>query len=285
MPELAWVNGKLSGLAEAVVPCLDRGNLFGDGVYEVVRVYAGRPFAQERHLRRLKKSLAAVQIEAPLETRELDLQVRDLITRSGIGEAQVYIQITRGAAPRQHAFPRDARPSLILFVLKVETDFRWRETGCQAISLPDDRWAHCHIKSLNLLPNVLAKEKARSKGAQEALFVAGGGAKVREGSSSNVFALLDGKVVTPPADGHILAGITREIFLELAETAGLPVLEQDLSLAELLEAQEVFFTSTVSEYLPVSELDGKRIGTGHPGPKGQELYALYSQLCQTGDGS
>ncbi len=279
MPELAWVNGKVSELSEAAINCQDRGFVFGDGVYEVIRVYGGRPFALDPHLIRLESSLEAIRLRVPWQRPQLAAIISDLLACSQLHEAQIYIQVTRGIASRQHTFPAGVDPTLVCLVSRVEPLDDLGRRGVKAITLPDDRWAHCHIKSLNLLPNVLAKESAKTQGAAEAIFVREDNL-ITEGSSSNVFALLGHTLTTPPADGRILAGITRQYFIDLARRAGIAVVERAISLQELRSAGEVFVTSTVREFLPVIDLDGGQIGSGGPGEVGQELYSMYRALCQ-----
>ncbi|HWJ02254.1 MAG TPA: D-amino acid aminotransferase [Verrucomicrobiae bacterium] len=280
MKELAWVNGVVSEIGEAKISCLDRGHIFGDGVYEVIRVYGGKPFAQKEHLDRLFRSLEAIKISKPMGQSELAFLLTELVMDSGIMEAQIYLQVTRGIAPRTHAFPpAHIKPSLVVFVSKVEPlDLALRDKGGKAVTVPDDRWKHCYIKSINLLPNVLAKETAKCSGVHEAIFVREGDI-VSEGSSSNVFVVVEGKLITPPTDGRILAGITRGIFIKLAREMGFEVREEELALAKLRSADEVFFTGTLSEFLPIVELDGKLICNGVVGPVGQKLYAAYRKLC------
>jgi D-alanine transaminase len=271
---IAWVNGVTSSLEEARVPFLDRGYLFGDGVYEVIKVRCGQLFALQQHLDRLEQSLAGISIVPAWERRQMEQIVEDLAARSGLADATVYIQVTRGVAPRKHSFPPMARPTLAIFVspftpLPEET----RERGVKAITLPDERWAHPHFKTLNLLPNVLAHQRADEQGAYEAILIRDG--QVTECSSSNVFAVIDGAAVTPPTDGRILPGISRALLLQAARESGYPVREDYLTLEELQQADEIFVTSTGVEVLGVVVLDGKPVGRGVPGRVTGELYRLF----------
>jgi len=261
---------------------LDRGYLFGDGVYEVVRVYNQKPFALDRHLERLERSLSGIRLKNPLSRNELQSLILTLVEQAGFLDAIAYLQITRGGGARQHAFPVDSHPTLAIFVSPVHSSAKeYRERGVKIITLPDDRWAHCNIKSINLLPNILAKQTAKESGAYEAVFIRDNNV-VSEGSSSNIFAITHGEIITPPADKHILAGVTRGYSLEMARKAGYSVREETLKLEELRLAEEIFLTSTTMEILPVVELDGNPVGQGQPGDvapilrsASQVLYAIF----------
>ncbi|CAA7601053.1 D-amino-acid transaminase [Acididesulfobacillus acetoxydans] len=281
MPDIAWVNGQISEIGRAKVPLLDRGYLFGDGVYEVLRVYRGRPFALDEHMERLADSLAGVRINYPLVSERLRTLIDELVAQAGYAEASVYLQITRGASVRQHAFPAGCEPSLVLTVTKTQQPERGQqEGGVGVITVPDDRWAHCHIKSVNLLPNVLAKQKAREAGAFEAVFVRAGN-RISEGSSSNIFAVKDGVMVTPPLDGHILPGVTRRMVLSIARQEGFPVREEDLPLEFLRQAEEVFLTGTTIEVLPVTKIGGTPLGSGIPGPVTRAIFQAFTRKTES----
>lgn len=277
MPELVYLDGEYLSFEEARVSVEDRGFQFGDGVYEVVRCYGRRPFSLVPHLERLYRSAAAIELAIPHSLEELKILASAVVERSGLAEAELYLQVTRGTAPRQHLFPVDVKPTLVISIRQVRVvPGEYRVKGITAITVPDDRWGRCHIKSVNLLPNVLAKEKAKKNGAQEAVFVRNNGL-VSEGSSSNIFAVVQGRLITPPADHHILAGITRGHFLDLARREGLEVSEEELPVDTLRQADEVFLTSTVMEMLPIVRLDGKQVGKGIPGPVSGRLYQLYTE--------
>lgn len=274
---LVWLNGEILDFASAKVSVEDRGFQFGDGVYEVVRVYGGRPFALAEHLERLQRSAREIELSLPLALGELAVVAEELVARAGIAEAELYIQVTRGAARRNHLFPEDARPTLVMTVRSVRLiPPELREHGVRALTVPDERWARCDIKSICLLPNVLAKERAHRAGAFEALFVRDG--LVMEGTSSNVFAWTGEALVTPIADHRILAGITRGFILRLAQQLGYRTEERDLPLAELRSAREVLIAGTVTELLAVIAVDGEPIGSGVPGPVFRQLYAAYRQM-------
>ncbi|MCX7752778.1 MAG: D-amino-acid transaminase [Blastocatellia bacterium] len=274
---LVWLNGEILDFASARVSVEDRGFQFGDGVYEVVRVYQGKPFALREHLERLQRSAEEIELLLPLSLSELAAAAETLIARAGIAEAELYIQLTRGAARRNHLFPQDTPPTLVMTVRHVRIiPPELREQGVRALTVPDERWARCDIKSICLLPNVLAKERAHRAGAFEALFVRDG--LVMEGTSSNVFAWTGEELVTPIADRRILSGITRSFVLQLAREQGYRTVERDLPLSELKSAREVIIAGTVTELLAVIAVDGEPVGDGKPGPIFRQLYAAYRHM-------
>ncbi len=274
---LVWLNGEILDFASAKVSVEDRGFQFGDGVYEVVRVYQGKPFALMEHLERLQRSAREIELPLPLSLAELAAAAESLIARAGIAEAELYVQLTRGAARRNHLFPPDTPPTLVMTVRPVRLiPPELRERGIRVLTVPDERWARCDIKSICLLPNVLAKERAHRAGAFEALFVRDG--LVMEGTSSNVFAWTGEELVTPIADHRILSGITRSFVLQLARQHGYRTAECDLPLAELRSAREVIIAGTVTELLAVIAIDEEPVGEGKPGPIFRQLYAAYRQM-------
>jgi D-alanine transaminase len=274
---VVWLNGELTDYTEARVSLEDRGFYFGDGVYEVIRAYDGRPFALDKHLARLEHSAAGIELLVPKSSSELSILVERLVQRSGIPDAEIYIQVTRGAGRRNHLFPSKAEPTLVIGVRRTrELAPELWGTGCKLISLPDERWARCNLKTICLLPNVLAKQAASRAGAFDAVLVRDG--FVTEGSSSNIFAWQSGELLTPIADHRILPGITRAVVIELAADLGLKVDERDLSLAELLSAAEVFITGTTVELMPVVSIDGRAIGAGQPGATWERLYSAFGEL-------
>ncbi len=272
-----FLNGRYLSSENAFVPLEDRGMLFGDGVYEVVRVYRGTPFLLREHLIRLGKSAAHLQLEVPHSIAEMEQIVDILLRETGIQSGKLYFQLTRGVAPRSHEFPRNTRPTFFVLAKEQIFDHKPGETGVRTLIFPDDRWNQCHIKSINLLPNVLSKEKARRKGAYEALFFRRE-VGMTEGSSSNIFALIGGELVTTPEGFYILSGITRKQVLQLALARNIPTKERYLQKSELVQAEEVFLTSTVYEITPVVEIDGHVIGRGHPGPITRALQEGFLQL-------
>ncbi len=275
---LAHLNGALVPLAEARVSVLDRGFLFGDGVYEMVPAYGGRPFRLEAHLDRLGRSLAAVGIPNPHDPGRWRAIVEEVVAANGGGDLAVYLQVTRGAAPaRDHAPPTDLRPT----VLVMASPLRPRaaevmEAGVSAVRLEDIRWARCDIKAVTLLANVLARREAARRGAAEAILVRDG--EVTEGAASNVFAVLGGVLVTPPKGPRLLPGITRDVVLELAAAEGIPAREAPVAADDLDRAEEIWLTSSTRELVPVTRLDGVPVGDGRPGPLWRRLDAAYQAL-------
>lgn len=276
MSDLVYLGGEIVPRGRAAVSIDDRGFLFGDAIYEVIRVVRGRFIEPERHLRRLARSLREVGLPAPA----LDLLgvATDLIRRNDLGgrEATVYAQVSRGAAPRQHAFPPSGTPPTVLVTampFTPRTDLI--ASGVAVITLPDVRWSRCDIKSVNLLPNVLAAQRAAEAGAFEAILVRDG--VVTEATRSNVLAVVGGVVRTHPTGPLILPGVTREVVLELASGAGIPVREEELGADELFAAEEVLLTGTTADVTPVVTVDGRAVGGGRPGPVGRRLGALLAE--------
>lgn len=250
MSVVTYVNGQYVSEEGPHIPADERGHQFGDGVYEVVRVYSGRPFLLDWHLERFEASLAALAIANPHSRAEWIDLIGEAIRRSNEAESTVYWQVTRGIAPRAHVFPKTAAPSVSLSVRPYHAapDSDTRKLVC----LPDERWANVYIKTINLLPNVIAKEIASQSGSVEALLVRDG--VVTEGSSSNAWFVRNGVLYTAPANRRILAGITRRFVLSLAERLGIPVREQAVSLDHLSTVDEVLMTGTTIEVLPIDEV-------------------------------
>lgn len=272
MPAIAFLNGRFVSWQEAVVPIEDRGFQFGDGVYEVIRTYRGEPFEVEAHLDRLDRSAQALSIAQPYGRSQWREWIREGVGLAGFAESKVYIQITRGVSPRDHAFPANVPPTVVMTVRELTgLPQLLRESGVTAKTCEDLRWGRCDIKSLNLLANVLAKEDAKRAGVFEALLVKDG--VVTEGSVSNVMTVQAGTIVTAPEGPRILSGVTRSVVLNLARQAGLPVREAFLEVEALYRADEVFLTGTTVEVLGVTHIDGRQIGTGRPGPVTQALAA------------
>jgi D-alanine transaminase len=265
---LADLNGERMPVTEAKIPALDRGFLLGDAVYEVIRIYHGRPWLMDEHLRRLSHSLEGIRIRG-VDLPALEQRIRQTIAAGPFLEATVYVQVTRGVAGRSHAFPATVRPLEFFYVQDFEDPYpQARQAGTSVITHPDLRWGRCDIKSTNLLAAVLAKQEAREAGAWEALFMAPDGV-VREGGSSNVFAVLGGVLRTHPLDRHILGGITRMHVLEIARRLAIPSDERAFTLDEILESAgdcEFFSASTTTDILPVAAVGGTAIRGGKPGP-------------------
>jgi D-alanine transaminase len=254
----------------------DRGFLFGDGVYEVLRVVQGRYIDGERHFKRLSRSLTELELPDPaISGIDLPAIGRELLERQDLGargEAVLYIQVTRGSAPRRHAFPPAGTPPTVFVAATPFLPKPERAAGVAVITRPDIRWYRCDIKSVNLLPNVLANQRASERGAYEAILVREG--LVTEATHSSVFAVLDGVLRTHPNGPSILPGITREVILELAAAEGMEISEAALTTAELARAEEVLLTGTTTDVMPVTSIDGRKVGTGTPGPLTRRLGAL-----------
>jgi len=277
MQPLADLNGKRMPLSEVMVPALDRGFLFGDAVYEVLRVYQGKPWLLNEHWQRLARSLEAIRI-AGVDLERLRGRILDLIAAGPFGEAIAYVQITRGAgATRSHAFPPQATPLELAYVAEfVDPYAEARRAGAAVISLPDIRWDRCDIKSTNLLANVLATQAAKEAGCVEALLYLPDGT-LTEGTHTSFFGVLDGKLLTAPNSTAILPGITRGLVLRLAQSAGVPVQEHVLKREDLGRVSELFLTGTTSEVLPIVRVDSQSIGTGRPGAVTRRLQEAYRE--------
>lgn len=281
-----FLNGAFVPYEEARVPVEDRGYLFGDGIYEVIRYYGGKPFEMTAHLARLSRSAAGIELDlSPVLDDERILGIAgELMAQNGLASAPVadlYLQVTRAVAPRNHAFPEGATPGVLMMAKPGrERDATLAEKGCDVITAPDIRWGRCDVKSLNLLPNCLAKEQAHRAGAYEALLVRDGDI-VSEGSSSNVFAVVNEALVTPPLD-NILPGITRQAVIRFAAGLGLPVSERPLPLGELLAGQEAFLTGTTTEVMPIARVNGQSIGVGRMGQVTARVYQAFAAATRVG---
>ena len=281
MPDVGFLNGRFMPLEEAQVPVEDRGFQFGDGVYEVVRTYNGMPFELEAHLARLERSAAAIALARLYDRAQWVEWVHEGLRRGGHAESKVYIQLTRGVAPRDHPFPHGAAPTAVMTVRALAPfDPASRENGISAITVEDVRWGRCDIKSINLLPNVMARQRAREAGATEAIFVRGD--EVIEGAVSNVLLVKGGTVLTAQEDHKILAGVTRRVVLDLARKRGVTVREGRVSMQDLRQADEAFATGTTVEVLPIVRVDGRPVGSGRPGPVASDLYACFRDYVARG---
>ncbi len=276
---IVYLSGRFCDLREAMVPVTDRGLLFGDGIYEVYRVYGGRPFRMKEHLERLRRSAGEVRLPLP----EVDWAgLHDELTeRNGLRgvDATVYIQLTRGAPEgRGHAFPPAGTPPTLLVMARAFTEpaADLYGAGVTVVTRPDIRWGRCDIKSVNLLPNVLANQEAVEARAWEAVFVRDG--VVTEGTHTNVFAVLGGRVTTHPEGPRILSGITRAVVLEAARAGGLSVDEAPIALDAFRAAGEVFLVGTTVEVMPVARVDGNAVGAGRPGPVAAGLRRVLRAL-------
>lgn len=273
--KISYVNGKLLPHDQAYVHIDDRGTDFADGVYEVV-AYKNRKFIDlEPHLVRLTNSLALMQIAAPLNDNELKEAIFELVEKNEFENGLFYLRITRGVAERNHPFPVSCKPSLVMTVKewKKPTDADYKN-GVPVITFPEIRWAWRHIKSICLLPNVLAKQKSVEAGVKEAWFVEKDGT-ITEASSSNAYIVKNGVVITHPLDENILGGCTRARLIALAKANGIKVEERKFTLTEALAADEAFMSSTSMNAIPVCEIDGKKIPVG---PVAAKLHALYEEF-------
>ncbi|MEW5921527.1 MAG: aminotransferase class IV [Bacillota bacterium] len=259
-----FLNGRYCTPEEALISVDDRGFLFGDGVYEVIKCFDGKFFKMEEHLIRLQRSAGKIMLDLPYTAREIAAVCYELRSRSGIQNGLIYMQATRGAAPRTHYFPQSPSPTFLVKIIEMDVEI-WLEhcRGVKAIFLPDERWVHCDIKSVNLLPNVLARETARRQGAYEAIFIHSLG--ITECGSSNFFAVLDGRLVTAPQGDRILSGIIRETVLQLAAAAEIPVELRYPRPEEMAAATEAFITNSSDEIAPILAIDEKPVGEGRPG--------------------
>ncbi|HEX2582243.1 MAG TPA: D-amino-acid transaminase [Dongiaceae bacterium] len=276
MARIAYVNGRYVPHASACVGIEDRGYQFGDGVYEVVMIEGGRPIDAAPHFDRLDRSLAEIRLPWPVRRQVLMMIIHELIRRNRIGRGICYIQVTRGVAVRDHKFPLDAEPSLVLTVKRIgRLPAEAYASGVRVITLPDTRWGRCDIKSINLLPNILGKQQAHEAGAYEAWLVDRHG-HVTEGTSTNAWIVTrKGEIKTHMLDHAILPGITRQIACALAEQAQMSLHFTSFSIPEALDAAEAFLSSASATILPVIAIDGQPIGTGAPGPFTLRLRALF----------
>ncbi len=274
---ISYVNGRYVNHAEAMVHVEDRGYQFSDGIYEYIAFYNGIPLDIELHLDRLERSLFELQLDMPMQRASLLIVIRELLLKNRKADGGLYIQITRGVAKRDHAFPRRIRPSLVMTVCGAKTPKANEiKGGVRVVTQPDIRWGRRDIKSISLLANILAKQEAASQQAREAWLVEG--KTVIEGSASNAYIVnKKGEVVTHPATEKILGGITREVLLHLAREAGIKVVEQPFTMAHVHEAAEAFMTSTSANVLPVTKVDDIIIGSGKPGKVTLKLQALYAE--------
>src|ERR671918_238796 len=277
MAHIAYVNGRYRPLHSAAVAPEDRGYQFADGVYEVIKVLRGQPRDLERHLDRLARSLAALDIAPPMTRRALESVLHETLRRNQLANALVYLQVTRGTAPRNHLFPKRARPSLVITVRRPAfPSEREREQGVGVITQPDLRWGRCDIKSISLLPNVLARQSAAAAGCREAWLVDHEGI-VTEGSASNAYIVdAAGRLITHPLNQRILGGVTRSVVLQLARQDGIEVVEQAFSVDQAYAAREAALSSTSSWLLPVTSIDGRPVSNGMPGHVVRRLMALYA---------
>lgn len=283
MTEMIWVNGQVMPLSQAKADFEDRGHQFADGVYEVVRVYRGVPFTLTEHLERLARSAEGIRLAMPMGVAELADQVRLVVEKSGLSEGMVYMQLTRGVAPRNHVFPARVKPTLYFFTRELPpVPAPGEAPGAKLITVDDERWKRCWVKSIALLANVLAKNEAVERGADEAAFVEAG--TVSECSASNLFAVGRGVLVTAPVGPKVLPGITRQVLLEIAAEQGIPVIERNPTEFECRCGEELFITSTTREISWVSHWNGVQIHD-RPGEITLRLHRAYQERVRRACGA
>jgi D-alanine transaminase len=284
---IVYLNGAFVDSADAKVSVLDRGFIFGDGVYEVWRVVEGKLFENARHDRRLKRGLKTIEIAVPDKDVEALSGVAARLLKDNdmlSGEGTFYVEITRGAAPRTHAFPpAGTKPTILAMVSKFEVPHALREAGAKAITDADVRWLRCDVKTVQLLPNCMSKQKAAAAGAMEAIYVRDG--IVTEGTHTSVLGVKDGALLTHPLGPLILPSVTREIILEVAREQKVPVKEVAFTKDEMFKLDELFVSGTTTDVTPIVEVDGKRIGSGKPGPVSKQLYAGLQARLYAGKGA
>lgn len=275
-PPLVFLNGAFVPPTEAQVSVFDRGFVFADGVYEVIPAYGGRLFRMPQHLARLERSLQAVRIGNPFKAGEWEAICLRLLAAQAVEDQYIYLQVTRGPAARDHAFPKETKPTVFAYAQPIKyPEPAQLAAGVAAITVPDIRWRRCDIKAVALLANVLLRQQASEAGAAEAFLIRDG--LVTEGSASNLFLVSDGVLVTPGNGPFILTGVTRDLVLELARAHGIRCAERDVHDAELGTASELMLSSSTRELLPVTTLDGRAVGNGRPGPVQARLYTLYQE--------
>ena len=274
---IVYLNGDFVRLADAKVSVLDRGFVFGDGIYEVVPAYNRKPFRMDGHLARLDRSLATVRIDTGWSRQQWETLVDDLIRRSSFDDCMVYIQVTRGVAKRDHAFPKNATPTIFAMVSPfTRPTTAQREHGLTAIGIPDIRWLRCDIKSVSLLGNVLAKQQAVEAGVDEVIQFRNG--YLSEGASCNIWAVKNGVLLAPVRDNLVLEGIRFSVLEELAAKFKVPLEFRPISEHELDKADELMMTSATKEVLPIVSYNGQPVGSGQPGPVYAKLRAGYDEL-------
>ena len=272
-PSIAYINGKFKPLSDVHISPLDRGFIFGDGVYEVIPVYDGNAFRLDAHLRRLNNSLEAIRLPNPHSEQQWQSIIQGLIDKNSPGDRSLYLQITRGVADRDHAFPKANGTTVFAMSKPLPAT---KQSPVKAITLEDIRWQWCHIKATALLANLLLRQQAIDANCDEAILLRDG--QLTEGAASNVFIVVNNSILTPKNDHNILAGITRDLVIELAQKNGFSIAEQDIDKSMLLSADEIWLTSSTKEIAPVIELDNKTISKGEAGPVCRQLQALFNEF-------
>ncbi|MGD8558795.1 MAG: D-amino-acid transaminase [Gammaproteobacteria bacterium] len=275
-----YLNGEFLPDNAACVSVLDRGFIFGDGVYEVIPAYQGNLFRLNEHLARLQNSLDAIRIKNPYTNDQWQNMLAELVTKNGGGDLSVYLQVTRGSAQRDHALPANVEPTVFAMANPLQPPKpQDLQNGIKAITTVDDRWLNCHIKAISLLPNVLLRQKAIDAGATEAILLRNG--EATEGAASNLFIVENNVLITPPNGPCLLPGITRDVILELAQKAHISCKEAPISEQQLREADEIWITSSTKEIMPVTSLDNEPVGNGKPGPLWHQVVELFQQFKES----
>lgn len=278
--QLVYLNGKYLPLNEAKVSVLDRGFIFGDGVYEVIPSYGSKALRFEHHMQRLQNSLDAIRIKNPLSNTQWQEIIEKLIAATDSQDQYIYLHITRGVASRDHRFPDKTEPTVFVMCNVLHAvDAELLKTGVTAVTLDDIRWQYCNIKAIALLPNILLRQQAVDKGAAEAILIRDG--NVTEGAASNTFIVNKGVIKTPPKDQKLLPGITRDLVVELAKLNNMPIEETVISEKEFLEADEIWLTSSTKEILPVTKINDQQVAGGKPGPVWHEMNQKYQEYKET----
>ncbi len=277
MADTVYLNGAFMPLEDARIPVLDRGFIFGDGVYEVVPAYSRTPFRMAEHLRRLQHSLDGIRIANPMSDAEWSKLAAELIAKNDGEDQSIYLQVTRGVAKRDHAFPKDMKQTVFMMSSPLTTPSQAQiDHGASAITASDFRWLKCDVKSVSLLGNCLLRQMAADAGAVETILFRDG--KLTEASASNVFVVKNGVLLAPPKNNLVLPGITYDVVLEIAHAREFEVEVREVSEAETRDADEIWVTSSTKEVLAVTTLDGKPVGDGAPGMLFRRMHALYQDF-------
>ena len=278
--QLVYLNGQYLPLNEAKVSVLDRGFIFGDGVYEVIPSYGSKALRFEHHMQRLQNSLDAIRIENPLSNTQWLEIIEKLIETTDSEDQYIYLHVTRGVASRDHRFPDKTEPTVFVMCNVLNAvDAELLKTGVAAVTLDDIRWQYCNIKAIALLPNILLRQQAVDKGAAEAILIRDG--NVTEGAASNVFIVSNGVIKTPPKDNKLLPGITRDLVVELARTHAMPIEEAIIAEKEFFDASEIWLTSSTKEILPVTKINDQQVADGKPGPVWHDMNQKYQEYKET----
>lgn len=277
---IVYLNGDFIPDDKACIPVLDRGFIFGDGVYEVIPVYGAKTFRLREHLQRLQNSLDNIRLPNPHTLDQWQNIIDTLVEKNNGGDLSLYLQVTRGVAQRDHAIPESVTPTVFCMCNPIfPVSDQIRRQGVAAITVEDIRWQYCHIKAIALLPNILLRQQAIDSGAMEAILIRDG--KVTEGAASNIFAVINGTLCTPAKGPQLLPGITRDLVMELAHDHNMSCEEREIDASELVQAQEIWLTSSTKEILPVTKLDDEPVGSGKPGAMWTQMIELYQEHKKT----